>query len=137
LTRCSCAWAAAGSCRARRWPRGPCRPPQALRRGAPLRATTANRPGAPGAIARIDTTKTIADGAQTQHLGQIISFAIIRRDVVDILMVTDEPLVDGMRIFAERMQPVVEPMDARCCAAEGNSMPYAPYLGNFSASSAC
>lgn len=25
-TRCSCAWTAAGSCRARRWPRGPCRP---------------------------------------------------------------------------------------------------------------
>lgn len=61
-----------------------------------------------GSIVHIETPKTIADGAQTQHLGQI-TFAIIRRDVDDILTVTDEELVQGMRFFAERMKMVVEP----------------------------
>ena len=56
----------------------------------------------------IDTPQTIADGAQTQHLGQI-TFPIIQRDVDDILTVTDAQLVDGMRFFAERMKLIVEP----------------------------
>lgn len=61
-----------------------------------------------GAIVHIDTPTTIADGAQTQHLGNI-TFPIIRRDVDDILTVTDEQLVEGMRFFAERMKLIVEP----------------------------
>ena len=61
-----------------------------------------------GAIVHIDTPTTIADGAQTQHLGHI-TFPIIQRDVDDILTVTDEQLVDGMRFFAERMKLIVEP----------------------------
>ena len=47
----------------------------------------------------IDTPKTIADGAQTQHLGTL-TFEIIRRDVDDILTATDAELVDAMRFFA-------------------------------------
>ncbi|MBB6561821.1 threonine dehydratase [Acidovorax soli] len=61
-----------------------------------------------GAIVHIDTPKTIADGAQTQHLGNI-TFPIIRRDVDDILTVSDAQLVDAMRFFATRMKLVVEP----------------------------
>ncbi len=61
-----------------------------------------------GAIVHIDTPQTIADGAQTQHLGQY-TFPIIRRDVDDILTVTDDALVQAMRFFAERMKLVVEP----------------------------
>jgi threonine dehydratase len=61
-----------------------------------------------GAIVHIDTPKTIADGAQTQHLGQL-TFEIIRRTVDDILTVSDAELVDGMRFMAERMKLVVEP----------------------------
>ena len=61
-----------------------------------------------GSIVHIDTPKTIADGAQTQHLGAY-TFEIIRRDVDDILTVSDAQLVDGMRFFAERMKLVVEP----------------------------
>ena len=61
-----------------------------------------------GTIVHIDTPTTIADGAQTQHLGNI-TFPIIQRDVDDILTVTDEQLVDGMRFFAERMKLIVEP----------------------------
>ncbi|MBU1352585.1 MAG: threo-3-hydroxy-L-aspartate ammonia-lyase [Gammaproteobacteria bacterium] len=61
-----------------------------------------------GSIVHIDTPQTIADGAQTQHLGQI-TFPIIRRDVDDILTVSDTQLVDAMRFFATRMKLVVEP----------------------------
>jgi threonine dehydratase len=61
-----------------------------------------------GAIVRIDTPKTIADGAQTQYLGQL-TFAIIRRDVDDILTATDAQLVDAMRFMATRMKLIAEP----------------------------
>ena len=61
-----------------------------------------------GAIVHIETPKTIADGAQTQHLGKL-TFDIIRRDVDDILTATDAELIDCMRFFAERMKIVVEP----------------------------
>jgi len=61
-----------------------------------------------GAIVHIDTPKTIADGAQTQHLGKL-TFPIIKRDVDDILTVSDEQLRAEMRFFAARMKIVVEP----------------------------
>ena len=61
-----------------------------------------------GSIVHIETPKTIADGAQTQHLGAY-TFAIIRRDVNDILTATDAQLIECMRFFAMRMKLVVEP----------------------------
>jgi threo-3-hydroxy-L-aspartate ammonia-lyase len=61
-----------------------------------------------GEIVHIETPKTLADGAQTQHLGQF-TFAIIRRDVDDVLTASDAQLVEAMRFFAERMKMVVEP----------------------------
>jgi threo-3-hydroxy-L-aspartate ammonia-lyase len=61
-----------------------------------------------GKIVHIDTPKTIADGAQTQHLGQL-TFPIIQKSVTDILTVTDTELVDCMRFMALRMKLVVEP----------------------------
>jgi len=61
-----------------------------------------------GAIVHIETPQTIADGAQTQHLGQL-TFPIIRRDVDDVLTASDAELVDAMRFFAERMKMMVEP----------------------------
>ncbi|RFU48507.1 threo-3-hydroxy-L-aspartate ammonia-lyase [Paraburkholderia sp. DHOC27] len=69
-----------------------------------------------GSIVHIDTPKTIADGAQTQHLGQY-TFPIIKRDVDDILTVTDDQLVACMRFFAERMKMVVEPTGCLSFAA--------------------
>ena len=61
-----------------------------------------------GSIVHIDTPTTIADGAQTQHLGNI-TFDIIRRTVDDVLTATDEELIDCMRFFAARMKIIVEP----------------------------
>ena len=64
-----------------------------------------------GEIVKIETPKTLADGAQTQALGDI-TYAIIRRDVTDIVTATDPQLVECMRFYAERMKIVVEPTGA-------------------------
>jgi threonine dehydratase len=61
-----------------------------------------------GHIVNIPTPQTIADGAQTQHLGEL-TFGIIRRDVTDVLTATDAQLVEAMKFFAERMKMLVEP----------------------------
>ena len=61
-----------------------------------------------GQVVQIDTPRTIADGAQTQHLGAT-TFPIIRRDVDDVLTVSDADLVECMRFFAARMKMIVEP----------------------------
>ena len=61
-----------------------------------------------GEIFHIVTPQTIADGAQTQHVGEL-NFAIIRREVDDIVTASDTQLVEAMRFFAERMKLVVEP----------------------------
>ena len=61
-----------------------------------------------GEIVHIATPDTIADGAQTQHLGRF-TFEVIRRDVDDILTASDPQLVEAMKFFAERMKIVAEP----------------------------
>jgi len=61
-----------------------------------------------GEIVHIETPQTIADGAQTQHLGRL-TFEIIRRDVDDIVTANDAELVECMRFFASRMKMIVEP----------------------------
>ncbi|WP_186102710.1 threo-3-hydroxy-L-aspartate ammonia-lyase [Burkholderia gladioli] len=71
---------------------------------------------AAGSIVHIDTPKTIADGAQTQHLGNL-TFQIIRRDVDAILTASDAELVEGMRFFASRMKILVEPTGCLSFAA--------------------
>ena len=77
-----------------------------------------------GHIVRIETPQTIADGAQTQYLGEY-TFGIIRRDVADIRTVSDAQLVDGLRFFAERMKMVVEPTG---CLAFAGAVADAPAL---------
>ncbi|MGD7199380.1 threo-3-hydroxy-L-aspartate ammonia-lyase [Ralstonia pseudosolanacearum] len=69
-----------------------------------------------GEIVHIDTPATIADGAQTQHLGHY-TFAVIRALVDDIATVSDADLVDTMRFFAGRMKIVVEPTGCLAVAA--------------------
>jgi threonine dehydratase len=61
-----------------------------------------------GTLVHIDTPRTIADGAQTQHLGEY-TFAIIRRDADDILTASDAELIECMRFLASRMKIVAEP----------------------------
>lgn len=72
-----------------------------------------------GSIVKIETPKTIADGAQTQFLGDL-TFPVIREYVTDILTATDAELVAAMRFFAERMKMVVEPTGCLAPAAVFN-----------------
>ena len=69
-----------------------------------------------GQIVHIDTPKTIADGAQTQHLGQH-TFPVIRELVDDIVTVSDAALVRAMDFFFSRMNIVVEPTGCLAAAA--------------------
>ena len=69
-----------------------------------------------GHIVRIDTPRTIADGAQTQFLGQL-TFPVIQALVADIVTVSDAQLVEAMRFAASRMKMVVEPTGALAMAA--------------------
>jgi threonine dehydratase len=69
-----------------------------------------------GEIVHIDVPRTIADGAQTQHAGQL-TFPVIRELVRDIVTVSDAALIRAMRFFAERMKLVVEPTGCLGAAA--------------------
>lgn len=69
-----------------------------------------------GRIVHIDTPRTIADGAQTQHLGEL-TFPIIRQHVAGIATATDDQLVDTVRLLAGTLKTVVEPTGALGLAA--------------------
>jgi threo-3-hydroxy-L-aspartate ammonia-lyase len=69
-----------------------------------------------GGIVRIGTPKTIADGAQTQFLGQY-TFPVIRQRVDDVLTVSDAQLAAAMNFFAMRMKMIVEPTGCLGAAA--------------------
>jgi threonine dehydratase len=76
----------------------------------------ARRSLAEGRIVHIDVPRTIADGAQTQHLGEL-TYAVLRERAVAVAVVSDEALRQAMRFFAERMKQVVEPTGALAAAA--------------------
>ncbi|BEU96738.1 threo-3-hydroxy-L-aspartate ammonia-lyase [Acidovorax sp. DW039] len=72
-----------------------------------------------GHIVQIPTPHTIADGAQTQALGQI-TFPIIQNGAFDMVTASDEQLAQALRFFAERMKIVVEPTGALAFAGVRN-----------------
>jgi len=69
-----------------------------------------------GSIVKIEPPKTIADGARTLALGER-NFAIIRERVKDIVSVTDEELLSGLRFAMYRTKLVMEPTGALGIAA--------------------
>jgi threo-3-hydroxy-L-aspartate ammonia-lyase len=69
-----------------------------------------------GEIVRIEVPDTIADGAMTTYLGAH-NFAIMQKQVDDIVTVSDGQLVETMKFFAERMKMVVEPTGCLAAAA--------------------
>ena len=73
-----------------------------------------------GEIVHIDVPRTIADGAQTQHAGDL-TFAVMREKVDDVVTVSDAQLVDAMRFCGERMKIVIEPTGALAAAAAFNA----------------
>ena len=69
-----------------------------------------------GMIIKIETPKTIADGAQTQFVGQL-TFPVIQELVDDIVTVSDTQLIEAMRFAASRMKMVIEPTGGLAMAA--------------------
>lgn len=69
-----------------------------------------------GRIIHIETPKTIADGAQTQHLGNY-TFPLLQRYVDEVVTVSDAKLVEAMTFFASRMKMLVEPTGCLAAAA--------------------
>jgi threonine dehydratase len=71
---------------------------------------------AAGRIVHIETPRTIADGAQTQHAGAL-TFPVIQHHVERIVTVSDAQLVQAMRFAAERLKQVFEPTGCLALAA--------------------
>ena len=69
-----------------------------------------------GEIVTIPVPKTIADGAQTTHAGNL-TFLIMRALVSEVQTVSDAQLIEAMKFFAARMKIVVEPTGCLAAAA--------------------
>lgn len=76
----------------------------------------ARRSLAEGRIVSIETPRTIADGAQTLHLGEL-TFPILRDGVTGIVTAGDEQLVEAMAVVASTLKQVVEPTSVLGLAA--------------------
>jgi threonine dehydratase len=83
--------------------------------GEPFEVDDAYRSFHSGKIETNETTNTIADGLKTV-LGDK-TFPIIRKHVHDIIRVTEEEIVEAMKLIWERMKIIVEPSSAVALAA--------------------
>ena len=71
---------------------------------------------AAGQRVRIDVPRTIADGQQLPTPGEL-TFEVIRERVDEIVLASDDELVETMRFLFERLKTVVEPSGACAPAA--------------------
>ena len=71
---------------------------------------------AAGSIVEIPTPSTIADGQQTTSPGEY-TFAVMRERVDQIVLVSDDEIVETMRFAFERLKVVLEPSGASALAA--------------------
>jgi threonine dehydratase len=69
-----------------------------------------------GERVEIPVPKTIADGLQTSAPGKL-TFPLVRELVEDILLVSDDELIETMRFILERMKVLVEPSGVAAAAA--------------------
>ena len=69
-----------------------------------------------GHIVQIPPPTTIADGIRTQAIGEL-TFAVMRELLTDILIVTDNEIMEALRFVMPRMKIVVEPTGAVGIAA--------------------
>ncbi|WP_340074245.1 threonine/serine dehydratase [Leptobacterium sp. I13] len=76
----------------------------------PLEADDAYRSLKSGKIESNHTTNTIADGLKTQ-LGDK-NFPIIKKHVSDIIRVTEEEIIEALKLIYERMKIIIEPSSA-------------------------
>lgn len=78
--------------------------------GEPTGANDAYRSLQSGKIETNEKTNTIADGLLT-NLGEL-NFAIIKEKVDEIITVSDQEIVQAMRLIWERMKIIIEPSGA-------------------------
>jgi threonine dehydratase len=64
----------------------------------------------------IDPPQTVADGLTAPYCGER-NFAIIRRDVDDVVVISDEAILDGLRFLVARARIVAEPAGAAAVGA--------------------
>jgi len=69
-----------------------------------------------GERVEIPVPRTIADGLQQSSPGKL-TFPIVQKLVEDILLVSDDELIETMRFILERMKVLVEPSGAAAAAA--------------------
>ncbi|HEX4949798.1 MAG TPA: threo-3-hydroxy-L-aspartate ammonia-lyase [Blastocatellia bacterium] len=69
-----------------------------------------------GERVEIPVPRTIADGLQQSSPGQL-TFPIVQRLVEDILLVSDNEMIETLRFILERMKVLVEPSGAAAAAA--------------------
>jgi threonine dehydratase len=69
-----------------------------------------------GERVEIPVPQTIADGLQTSAPGRL-TFPIVKELVEDVLLVSDEELIETMRFILERMKLLVEPSGVAAAAA--------------------
>jgi threonine dehydratase len=65
---------------------------------------------------RLESTKTVADGLTAPYTGQR-NFKIIRRDVDDVVVISDEEILEGLRTLVARARIVPEPAGAAAVGA--------------------
>jgi len=65
---------------------------------------------------RAEVPRTIADGQQVPSPGAL-TFPVLQRCVEDVVLVTDDELIDTMALLFERLKVVVEPSGAAALAA--------------------
>ncbi len=83
--------------------------------GEPNEVDDAYRSLQSGKIEHNLTINTIADGLRT-HLGSL-NFPIIQKHVEGIIRVTEDEIIDAMKLIWERMKIIVEPSSAVAFAA--------------------
>ncbi len=69
-----------------------------------------------GHLVTIDHPDTVADGLRSQHLGAL-TYEVIKARVDDIVLVSDEEILDTVKLLLEKEHLVVEPSGAVAAAA--------------------
>jgi threonine dehydratase len=82
----------------------------------PIASDDVARSLASGRRERVQVGRTIADGQQTPTPGEL-TWPVIERLVDEVVTVSDEQIVDAMRVLFERLKLVAEPSGACALAA--------------------
>jgi threonine dehydratase len=69
-----------------------------------------------GHVVRLDSTNTVADGLTAPYCGAR-NFEIIKRDVDDVVVISDDAILDGLRFLVARARIVAEPAGAAAVGA--------------------